>query len=259
MPTPARISPSATGSTNPPSAGGGSRILIGYATRTGTYGTSADAAAHFTTADLSVGAAVVDGIGHSDALHTLVPHVAVTAARIAAVSGAPAGLLTGGGMMSTADVDGARPNAVAVVAHARPGSPTTICWTGDSRASGWDGVRLTAYTVDQTVATYLLEAGVAEEIAAGFRSRLKGSLAEVVPETASKVLIPAGQLVILTSDGIHDQVLADVMEALVHQHQDDPQALAEALVAAAAADGTGYRDDATAIVLHPGSGLHPGH
>lgn len=252
MPTPVRTSPS---STKPPQAGSGSRILIGFATRTGTYGTSADAAAHFTTADLSVGAAVVDGIGHSDALHALVPHVAVTAARIAAVSGAPAGLLTGGGMMSTADVDGARPNAVAVVAHARPGSPTTICWTGDSRASSWDGTRITARTVDQTIATYLVEAGVAEEIAAGFRSRLKGSLAEVVPETASKVLIPAGQLVILASDGVHDQVPTDVMEALVREHQDDPQALADALVAAAAADETGYRDDATAVVLRPAAGL----
>ncbi|GAA2679610.1 hypothetical protein GCM10009864_59890 [Streptomyces lunalinharesii] len=32
-------------------------------------------------------------------------------------------------------------------------------------------------------------------------------------------------------------------------HRDDPQALAEALVAAAAEDGDGYRDDATALVL----------
>ncbi|MFE7977627.1 hypothetical protein [Streptomyces shenzhenensis] len=51
------------------------------------------------------------------------------------------------------------------------------------------------------------------------------------------MVIP-GPSAILTSDGVHDQVPADVFEDL-----------ADALVAAAREKETGYRDDATAVVL----------
>jgi serine/threonine protein phosphatase PrpC len=39
------------------------------------------------------------------------------------------------------------------------------------------------------------------------------------------------------------------LEALVRAHQDDPQGLADAIVAAVLADEDGYRDDATVIVV----------
>ncbi|MDJ0386279.1 SpoIIE family protein phosphatase [Streptomyces sp. G-G2] len=64
--------------------------------------------------------------------------------------------------------------------------------------------------------------------------------------------IPKGRMVILTSDGVHDQIDPTVLEALVQAHQTDAQALAEALVAAAEdglEDGQPYRDDATAVVI----------
>ncbi|MGW4731677.1 hypothetical protein ACWEQC_21345 [Streptomyces shenzhenensis] len=47
------------------------------------------------------------------------------------------------------------------------------------------------------------------------------------------------------SDGVHDQIPAETMERLVR----DPQALPDALVAAAQEDEDGYRDDATAFFL----------
>ncbi|MEV0733983.1 SpoIIE family protein phosphatase [Polymorphospora sp. NPDC050346] len=62
--------------------------------------------------------------------------------------------------------------------------------------------------------------------------------------------LTAGQLVILTTDGVHDHTSHDVLTNLIHTH--DPQALADALVTAARPDPTGYRDDATAIVIAPG-------
>ncbi|MGW2476989.1 hypothetical protein [Streptomyces sp. NPDC001665] len=41
----------------------------------------------------------------------------------------------------------------------------------------------------------------------------------------------------------------DELDGLVHDHPDDPQALADAFTAAARAGEKGYRDDATAVVL----------
>ncbi|MGW6970365.1 SpoIIE family protein phosphatase [Streptomyces sp. NPDC054952] len=66
--------------------------------------------------------------------------------------------------------------------------------------------------------------------------------------------IPNGHTVILTSDGVHDQMHPTTLNALVRAHQNDAQSLAEALVAAAEdgiEDGQPYRDDATTIVIRP--------
>ncbi|MGR7000820.1 PP2C family serine/threonine-protein phosphatase [Yinghuangia aomiensis] len=62
-------------------------------------------------------------------------------------------------------------------------------------------------------------------------------------------MIPAGELVILTTDGVHDQVDSDDFARWVRDFTDEvPQALAHAL-ATAARDTDGTRDDATAIVI----------
>jgi serine/threonine protein phosphatase PrpC len=53
---------------------------------------------------------------------------------------------------------------------------------------------------------------------------------------------------LLVSDGL-DCVPHDELEALVREHQDDPNALTDAIVAAARETEDGYRDDATALVL----------
>jgi hypothetical protein len=50
---------------------------------------------------------------------------------------------------------------------------------------------------------------------------------------------------------VHDQIHPALLEGLAKKHEDDPQALVEALVADAEPDGDGYRDDATAAALLP--------
>ncbi|MEV7871651.1 SpoIIE family protein phosphatase [Streptomyces sp. NPDC088124] len=56
-------------------------------------------------------------------------------------------------------------------------------------------------------------------------------------------------LVLLCSDGVSDQVDQATWRELCTTHAEDPQALADALVAAATANEKGYRDDATVVVL----------
>ncbi|MEV0778885.1 hypothetical protein [Streptomyces sp. NPDC050428] len=54
---------------------------------------------------------------------------------------------------------------------------------------------------------------------------------------------------ILTSDGVHDQLPHAELQALVREDQDDPAALADATIDAVRPKPSGYRDDATVIVL----------
>ncbi|GAA3283774.1 hypothetical protein GCM10010493_75240 [Streptomyces lavendulae subsp. grasserius] len=57
------------------------------------------------------------------------------------------------------------------------------------------------------------------------------------------------RLVLLVSDGVSDQVDLETWTTLCRSHPDDPQALADALVAAVVADCERYRDDCTVIAL----------
>ncbi|MFD6498870.1 PP2C family protein-serine/threonine phosphatase [Streptomyces goshikiensis] len=226
---------------------------VGVASRTGTDGTNADAAHAFHASTGAVGAAVIDGIGHSDQLHALVPVLAVAAARTAAIRWPLAGLLTAGLLTCDPGHDDARPSAVAVVARVQAGEPTTLAWAGDARAYGWDPQHqlLTRYTTDHTVAAYLAAYGIEEDIAGEFSSQIRVHLTDVTPATAHQALIPCGHLVVLTSDGVHDQIEPDDLEAVIRTHQHDSQRLADTLVAAAEPNEAGYRDDATALVIIP--------
>ncbi|MBT1183916.1 SpoIIE family protein phosphatase [Streptomyces sp. CJ_13] len=232
---------------------------VGVASRTGTDGTNADAAHAFHASTGAVGAAVIDGIGHSDQLHALVPVLAVAAARTAAIRWPLAGLLTAGLLTCDPAHDRARPSAVAVVARVQAGEPTTLAWAGDARAYGWDPrlQLLTRYTTDHTVAAYLAAYGIEEDIADEFSSQIRVHLTDVTPATAHQALIPCGHLVVLTSDGVHDQIDPDDFDAIIRTHQHDAQHLADTLVTAAEPNETGYRDDATALVIVPG-GTTPG-
>ncbi|WP_328792955.1 MULTISPECIES: hypothetical protein [unclassified Streptomyces] len=55
----------------------------------------------------------------------------------------------------------------------------------------------------------------------------------------------------LTSDGVHNQIEPDDLDAIIRTHQHDAQHLADTLVAAAEPNESGYRDDATALVIIP--------
>ncbi|WP_338683413.1 SpoIIE family protein phosphatase [Streptomyces acidiscabies] len=224
-------------------------IRSGLATREGTALDNADAARVYRLADGTVGAAVIDGIGHGPHTSRTVPLLAEVAARISARRGPIAGLLTASELIADAGADGEEADAVAVAVRAFPDDDVVVVnWTGDSRAYGWNGERLELYTDDHTVGAQLRANGVALDIARGHDSWLRTSLARASIGTVYTAGIK-DRLVILTSDGVHDQIPEAELTALVREHADDPQSLADALVDAARPDATGYRDDATAIVI----------
>lgn len=75
-------------------------------------------------------------------------------------------------------------------------------------------------------------------------------LAQAGAATCRQVQIPTEvPLVLLVSDGVSDQVHPEVLARLCHEHADDPQLLADSLVAAATEDEGGCRDDATVVAL----------
>ncbi|MFI6484318.1 PP2C family protein-serine/threonine phosphatase [Nonomuraea sp. NPDC050663] len=227
-------------------------IKYGIATRQGSTDTgNADAARAYTSAQHVTGVAVIDGIGHDDATHAIVSVLAEAAARVAAVRGPLAGMLTAAQLVADRGPDDDGPDAVAVAARARPFAPTVVDWVGDARAYGWDGEWLTLHTTDHTVGQQLRANGAPWELADEHDNWVRTTLAQAAVATVYEVEIPANELVIITTDGVHDQVLHDVMADLVDAHQDNPQALADAIVTAVQADEDGYRDDATVVVIRP--------
>ncbi|MFE2970537.1 SpoIIE family protein phosphatase [Streptomyces sp. NPDC059340] len=76
-------------------------------------------------------------------------------------------------------------------------------------------------------------------------------VAQASSATCRQVQIPVedAALVLLVSDGVSDQVPPEVFARLCREHAADPQLLADTLVAAAGEDESGYRDDATVVVL----------
>ncbi|MGW3060652.1 hypothetical protein ACWC98_32630 [Streptomyces goshikiensis] len=225
------------------------RVVTARATREGTGGPSADAGRLYTAADLTTAAAIVDGMGHASATVALAPVLAEVAVRVGAARGTLAGLLTAALLVADRGPDGAGPDAVAVLAAAVPGQDTVVAWVGDCRAYGWDGRRLEQYTTDHTVGQQLRANGVPVDLARDHDNWIRVTLERATPATVFTAVIPAHELVLLTSDGVHDQVEPDIVDALVRKHQHSPQDLVEALVAAAAPGDGGYRDDATAVVV----------
>ncbi|MFE7128941.1 PP2C family protein-serine/threonine phosphatase [Streptomyces sp. NPDC057617] len=227
----------------------GKTIRTGIATREGTAEDNADAGRVYVLADGTVGAAVIDGIGHGPHTSRTAPLLAETAARISARRGPLAGLLTASELIADPGADGEEADAVAVAAQVRPDDDVlAVNWTGDARAYGWDGSTLTLYTDDHTVGEQLRANGVALDIARQHDNWLRTSLARASIGTVYTAGI-RDRLVILTSDGVHDQVPHTELEALVQAHQGAPQALADAIVTAAQPNSKGYRDDATVIVI----------
>ncbi|GGR71061.1 MULTISPECIES: PP2C family protein-serine/threonine phosphatase [Streptomyces] len=227
-------------------------ITTGHATREGTAKDNADACRVYRLADGTVGAAVVDGIGHGPRTSATAPLLAETAARITARRGPLAGLLTAGELIAESTAHPDEADAVAVTARVRVHEVgAVVSWTGDCRAYGWDGITLTRYTDDHTVGQQLRANGVPVEVARDHDNWLRTSLSRATVGTVYTVTVD-DPLVILTSDGVHDQVPPRVLETVVRTLETDPQALADRLVAEARGRGSGYRDDATAVVIRIG-------
>ncbi|MFF4531598.1 PP2C family protein-serine/threonine phosphatase [Streptomyces sp. NPDC001407] len=224
-------------------------ITVARATRKGTREHNADAAAvHvYPVADVTA-AAVVDGIGNDPEVVAAARIAAEVAVRVGARKGGLAGLLAAAELYADPGADPVEPDAVAVLALAEPGQETRVHWIGDCRAWGFDGRRLRQYTIDHTMGEHLRQKGASLAEAALHDNWVRTSLGTATVGTVNFTEVP-DPLVILTSDGVHDALDRDVLDGLIHAHPDSPQALADALVRAAQADTSGYRDDATAVVL----------
>ncbi|WP_116211602.1 PP2C family protein-serine/threonine phosphatase [Streptomyces olivoreticuli] len=239
-----------------------STIIAAMATRQGVRDVNADGAAiHRVPGTKVVGAAIVDGIGSDAEVARFADIAAEVAARVGARKTAVLGILAAAELVAAPAGRGITgPDGVAVLAVAEPGAPTSIAWTGDSRAYGWNGSTLQQRTTDHNVGQYLRQNSGGgpvelleqmEFLARKHDNWLRSSLGLCGIGSVDACHIPPGELALLASDGLHNSVPHEVMEALIREHEGHPQRLADALVAAATEDEKGYRDDATAIVLAP--------
>lgn len=75
------------------------------------------------------------------------------------------------------------------------------------------------------------------------------SMRRSTPAAGPVITIPSRELIIVTTDGIHDALHHAAIEETARELADDPDRLAAVLVAIVTTYEQGYRDDATAVVL----------
>ncbi|MEV5680982.1 hypothetical protein [Streptomyces sp. NPDC052179] len=199
-----------------------------------------------------VAAAIVDGIGNSEEVAQFVGIAAEVAARVGARKTAVLGILAAAELVAAPAAAEIEPDGVAVLAVAAPGEDTSLAWTGDSRAYGWDGQTLIQRSTDHTVGQYLRYNRVAVELAKEHDNWIRVSLgrSSIASVHACRISDP---MVILTSDGVHDQLTHEELEDVVRIHADGGlQAMADAVVAAVSDRPSGSRDDATVAILRIG-------
>ncbi|MFI5945535.1 hypothetical protein ACIBCB_35560 [Streptomyces uncialis] len=241
------------------------QIITAIATRKGTRKYNCDAARvhRFPGTDM-VAAVIVDGIGNTPKKAAFSRLAADSIARVSLRRDPLLGILHGAALNATPPGTRIPEDGVAAAAVAAPNGRTAIAWTGDALISGWTGETLVRRSTVQTMGTWLRDWGgtavtfhpedgpdetvsmergalVLDDLA---RSTLGRSSIDTVP-----LCFIEDPVVILTSDGAHGQIPHQAMENLAREHADKPRALADAIVAAAEPDKTGYRDDATVIVI----------
>ena len=225
------------------------QITVASATRQGTREANADSAAVHTLYNGTVGAAIVDGIGSSAEIAAYAHLAANVAARIGPRRTSILGLLAAAELNAAPFAEPISPDGVAVLAVAAPDEDeTSIAWTGDARAYGYDGNQLHQRTTDMTVADYLRANGYPVVATTRHEDWIRASLGRSTINTVHQAHI-TDRLILLTSDGVHKQITHERLAELVREHADDPQVLADAVVAEPQADQDGYRDDATVIVI----------
>lgn len=240
-------------------------LITATATRRGTRPRNADSAAvHRLPGSPMVAAALVDGIGNTDAVVEFSTIAAQVIARVGARRGPLLGILTGAEMAAAPPAEQVDDGvAVAALTNEQTGT-TSIAWTGDARLYGWTGTSLVQRSTDQTMGTWLRRWGGTgvtlhrdaqpdETVSVEAGARVLDDYPRATLGRCSIATVPLCQvydrLLILTSDGAHGQTTHDTLTSLVREHVDNPQALANAIVAAARGDADGYRDDATCVVL----------
>lgn len=221
-------------------------ITTAVATRQGTEINNADCTATFTSEDGLTAAALIDVSGHHPNAPKVAMLLAETSARVAAQRGGRAGLLSAGLLVADAGAaEEPEPSGVGVVATCRDGERAMISWIGDSHAYGWDGTRLHRYTTPHTLAEQMRTAGIPVGDVAN--DWLVSGLAQATPANVLSVECN-DPLIILVSDGI-DSIPGTELEAIIRDFVGEPQALADSIVAAVGEDESGYRDDATVVVI----------
>nr|WP_042198381.1 hypothetical protein [Kibdelosporangium sp. MJ126-NF4]CEL23365.1 hypothetical protein [Kibdelosporangium sp. MJ126-NF4]CTQ96899.1 hypothetical protein [Kibdelosporangium sp. MJ126-NF4] len=248
---------------------GARTVTLASATRIGGRAANADAV-RLESNPLGIGAAVVDGIGTSQAVVDAARRAADTAAVVASHRGAQAGIMAAADTMP--DYPRA-PNAVAAVVSIEPGGRIEIAHAGDTAVWTWSAAAgLQRWTVDQTAGQhvthmlrnpgltpmgrdilnqhghqvvvalddYVLNGLVYATISTISWTPLRGKAADV-------------DLILLTSDGVHKALLIRQITELAERHSGDAQALADALVDDAVAiphsDPDEVADNATAAVI----------
>lgn len=225
-------------------------MFTAVATRQGTETPNCDRASVYKSSAGHTAAAVIDGTGHHDTIAAVMHAVATVAVRVGAQRGALAGLMSGAELVTDRGLEGDGPSGVGVLAVTYDDC-TDVAWIGDCRAYGWDGTTLTRYTTDHTLGEQLRQNGAPWEVSVEHDNWSTTTLCYATIATIRQVQIPAGDMVILTSDGVHDALEHELLTAIVRGHIHHPQELVEALVAAPEADEDGFLDDATALVLAP--------
>ncbi|GGZ44659.1 hypothetical protein GCM10010387_43670 [Streptomyces inusitatus] len=249
------------------------RLIAATATRRGTRTYNCDAGEIYRLPGTGiVAAAIVDGIGNNPSVARFSRNAAYAIARTAARRTPLLGILAAAGMATAPPGARAGEDGVAAVAVAHPGRSTVIAWTGDSRVYSLptDGDRLIQRSTDQTMGewmrnwgdnqfsidlvTFRPEDGPARTMPMAEAAVLlddvpRSTLAHCSMDTVLMLMV-SDPLVVITSDGVHTQLPHGELERLAREYADRPQKLADAIVAAVLADPvTGYRDDATAIVI----------
>ncbi|WP_018683668.1 PP2C family protein-serine/threonine phosphatase [Actinokineospora enzanensis] len=208
--------------------------------------------------------AVVDGIGSS--LETC--DAALLAASAAVAVGCHRGALVG--LLAAADTlpdyPGA-PDAVAAVVSLDPQGRLEIAHIGDVAVWLWDSRRgLRRWTVEHTAGAYmrhmLTNPGLTDDERATLEQALAapievmdhyllGTLGRATVGTVSSTIVREEnpELVIITSDGVHKQLPADLMAALVDDFHTDPGLIADALLDSALMRDPEGGDNVTVAVL----------
>lgn len=229
-----------------------SRVITATATNRGGRETNADAVAvhYYDGADITT-ATVVDGIGNDSEVVQVAAVAAQVIARTTARTSPVAGIMAAAGMVADPVYKTPGPDAVAVVAMYAPGRDFTIGYIGDCRAYSWDGDTLTLHTEDHTIGQQMRLTGADEAEAREYDNRVRTSLAIATIGTVLEIKISA-KLVVLTSDGVHDALDHDRLTELVRRHAEEPQDLADSLVAEAVTaprDDDADVDNVSAVVL----------
>jgi protein phosphatase len=81
------------------------------------------------------------------------------------------------------------------------------------------------------------------------RSALTGNEIELVDRSERALALAAGDVVILSSDGIHTLSHDDILQVAARHEKGGPVAIAEALLAAVAERGELYQDNTTVVVV----------